>query len=131
MFVQTKENLPSGLGTDVGTSPVSTLTSKDTSVLVPVLLIGTEHEANLTSTSTDVTSRDIGVGTDVSRELLHEGIAESSDFAVGFALGVKVGTTLTATHHETSESVLENLLETKAKTSKTMTTLQRVMILTI
>lgn len=107
------ETVTSGLGTDVRTSPVSTLTGKDTSVLVPVLLIGTEHEANLTSTSTNVTSRDISVGTDVSREFLHEGIAESSDLAVGLALGVKVGTTLTTAHHETCESVLENLLETK------------------
>lgn len=115
LAVQNKKNLPSGLGTDVRTSPVSTLTGKDTSVLVPVLLIGTEHEANLTSTSTNVTSRDISVGTDVSREFLHEGIAESSDFAVGLALGVKVGTAFTTAHHETCESVLENLLETKAK----------------
>lgn len=112
-------------------SPVGTLTGKDTSVLVPVFLVGTEHEANFTSTSTNVTSRDISVGTDVSRELLHEGVAESSDLAVGLALGVEVGTTFTTAHHETGKSIFENLLKTKAKTNETVAQLYKVTILTI
>jgi hypothetical protein len=102
----------------------------------------TEHVTDLTTTGTDVTSRDIGISANVTRQLQHEGVAlerffpisrnqrrrlrgrrsgwrekdthESPDLVVGLSLGVKVATTLTATHHETGEGVLEDLLETEA-----------------
>ena len=69
------ETVSGSLGTDERTTPRSTLTGKDTGKLVSDLLVGTEHETNLTSTGSDITGRDIGVVTNVSRELLHERVA--------------------------------------------------------
>lgn len=100
----------SGLGSDQGSTPGETLTGQDTLPSVLVLLVGTEEETNLSATNTDITSGDISISTNVSVELAHEGVAESSDLGVRLALGVKVGTTLTTTDVETSEGVLEDLL---------------------
>jgi hypothetical protein len=96
--------------------------------LVPCLLVGTEHVTDLSTTGTDISSRDIGVVTNVSGQLLHESVTlrisrcrcangttyESPDLIVGLALGVKVGTTLSTTHVQASQGVLEDLLETEA-----------------
>jgi hypothetical protein len=111
----------------VGSSPVGTLTGKDTAELVSCSLVGTKHVSDFSSTGTNVSSGDIGVVTNVSGEFGHEGAAllsalpmaecthESPDLVVGLALGVKVGSSLSTTHHQTSQGVLEDLLETEAK----------------
>lgn len=107
------ETVTGGLWADEGSSPVVTLAGEDTGKLVLVALVGTKHETNLTTTGTNVTGWDIGVGTDVARELEHECVTEATDLRVGLALGVKVRTTLTTTHGEASEGVLEDLLESE------------------
>lgn len=72
-----------------------------------------EHVTNLTASHTDVTSRNIGVGTNVLGELSHERDAEATDFVVGLAFGVEVGTTLATAHVQTGEGILEDLLKTQ------------------
>ena len=103
----------SSLGTDEGTSPVTTLAGQDTSELVPLALVSTEQVTNFPSTNTNVTSRNILVGTNVLGQLPHEGETEAADLTVGLALRVKVGTTLTTTKGEAGESILVNLLVTQ------------------
>jgi hypothetical protein len=49
----------------------------------------------------------------VTRELLHESIAETTDLIVGSAFGIKVATTLGTSHVDSSQGVLENLLESE------------------
>ena len=99
--------------------------------LVLGLLVGTEHVTDLSATSSDITSGDISVVTNVSGQLSHECVTlesalyieqgkvahESPDLVVRLALGVKVGSSLTTTHHQTSQGVLEDLLETEATIS--------------
>jgi hypothetical protein len=96
--------------------------------LVLGLLVGTEHVTDLSATSSDISSRDISVVTNVSGQLSHECVTlesalyvekgkvahESPDLVVRLALGVKVGSSFTTTHHQTSQGVLEDLLETEA-----------------
>lgn len=126
------ETVTSGLGTDQRTTPVAALASEDTLPLVADGLVGTEHVTDLAATNTNVTSGNISVGTNVSAQLLHEGVAEATDLVVRLALGVEVGTTLTTTHVHwrrllaseivaarhgrlltASKSILEDLLETQ------------------
>lgn len=98
-------------GADERSSPVHTLASEHTDPLVPQLLVRAEHERDLTSTSTNIASGDIGVFADVAAELGHEGVAKAANLAVGLSLGVKVGATLAATHGEAGECILECLFE--------------------
>lgn len=107
------DTVTSGLGTDERTTPGSTLSGEDTLPGVADLLVLAEHEADLATGDTNVTSGNIGVGTDVLAELSHERDTEAADLVVGLALGVEVGTTLTTTHVETGEGILEDLLETE------------------
>ena len=99
--------------------------------LVLGLLVGTEHVTDLSATSSDISSRDISVVTNVSGQLSHECVTlisarsfrqgrathESPDLVVRLALGVKVGSSLSTTHHQTSQGVLEDLFETEATIS--------------
>lgn len=116
-------------GSDEGSTPRSTFTSEDTGKLVSDLLVGTEHVTNLSSSSSDISSGDISVVTNVSGQLLHKGVAlgseplpiclgygathESSNLIVGLALGVKVTSTFTTTHHQTRQGILEDLFKTQ------------------
>jgi hypothetical protein len=50
-------------------------------------------------TNTDITGRNVRVGTNVPRQLAHEGNAEPTDLGIALALRVEVGTTLATTHH--------------------------------
>jgi hypothetical protein len=99
--------------TDVGSTPVDALTSEDTNPLVAELLVLAKHECDFTSTSTDVTSRNIRVRTDMALELGHESNAEAADFIVTLALRVEVGAALATTHGKARERILERLLEAK------------------
>lgn len=81
---------------DQGSSPSSTLTGKDTSELVLDLLVGSKQESDLSSSNPDVSSGNISVGADVTGELGHEGVAESSDLGVGSTLGVELHMTADA-----------------------------------
>jgi len=107
------DTVTSGLRTDQRTTPGETLTSEDTLPGVLESLVGTEKVTNFSATDVNVTSGNIGISTNVSVELTHEGNTESADLGVGLALGVEVGTTLTTTHVQASKSVLEDLLITK------------------
>lgn len=107
------ETVTSGLWSDVRTTEGGTLTGQDTLPGVSVSLVCTEEVTDLSTTDTDITSRDISVVTNVPGQLPHEGVTETSDLVVGFALWVKVGTTLTTSHGESGQGILEDLLESE------------------
>ena len=56
MFNIIDETVASGLRTDEATTPVVALTSQDADELVTKLLVSTEQETDLTTTSSNVTS---------------------------------------------------------------------------
>lgn len=88
----------SGLGSDERSTPASTLTGQDTLPLVARRAVGTEEVTDLTSTNTNVTSWDVGIGADVLAEFAHEGDAELADLVVRLALWVEVASSLTTTN---------------------------------
>jgi hypothetical protein len=101
----------SGLRTDERSTPRSTLSGQDTLPGVADLLVLAEHETDLATSDTDITSGNISVGTDVLAQLGHERDTEATDLVIGLALGVEVGATLTTAHVEASQGILEDLLE--------------------
>jgi hypothetical protein len=76
------KTITSSLRSDQRSSPSSTLTSQDTLEAILVLLICTEKVSDLTATNTNITSWNIGIGTNVTAQLPHESIAELSDLIV-------------------------------------------------
>jgi hypothetical protein len=76
---------------DERSSPRSTLAGKDTGELVLNLLVRSKHVSDLSSSDSNVSGGNVGVSADVSRELGHEGNAESSDLGIGSSLGVELG----------------------------------------
>lgn len=107
------ESEASSLRPDVASSPVVTLASEDTNPFVPEFLVRSEEEGNLACTGSNVAGRDVGVLSDVARELLHEGLAETADLRVRLALRVKVRATLSTSHIQAGERILESLFETE------------------
>jgi hypothetical protein len=107
------ETVTGGFRTSIGTAPCWALSGKDTDPLIAELLVSTEEVTNLATTSADITSGNISISTNVARELLHERIAESSDFVIGATFRVEVGATLGTTHVDTSEGILEDLLKSE------------------
>ncbi|KAH3663997.1 hypothetical protein OGAPHI_004711 [Ogataea philodendri] len=107
------QTVTGGLWSDQRSTPGKTLTGENSLPLVLHLLVGTEHEADLTASGTNVTGRNVGELANVSGQLSDESGTESSDLVVALTLRVEVGTTLTTSHGETSESVLEDLFVTK------------------
>lgn len=100
-----------GLGADQATTPAAALSGEHTLPLVADLLVGAEHEADLTAGHTDITGGDVSVGANVLAELGHERDTEAADLAVGLALGVEVGTALAAAHVQAGQGILEDLFE--------------------
>jgi len=106
-------SVTSSFRSNLGSTEVESLTGKDTSELVSHLLVGTEEETDFSSSNSDISSGNIGIGTNVSGEFPHEGEAETTDLVVGLTLGVEIGSSLSSSHVETSESVLEDLFESQ------------------
>ena len=77
------------------------------------LLILTEEETNLAATYADVTSGNVLIGTDVTIQLIHEGLAEAHNLSLALTTGREVRTALTAAHRQCGQRVLEGLLESK------------------
>ena len=103
-----------GLRTKDGSSPCGTLSGKDPGVvLAGELLVHSVQEADLTSTYTYVTRRDVLVWADAAPELKHEGLAETHDLSVRLSDRIEVRTTFRATHRKRCEGVLECLLESE------------------
>ncbi len=100
------------LGTDQGAAEGQALAGDD-AVLESAndAAILTVQVADLASTNAHVTSGDVDVGTDVTIQLGHEGLAETHNLSVGLAGGVKVGTALSAADGQGGQSILEGLLE--------------------
>ena len=73
--------------------------------------VHTEHIAYLTATDTDITGRNILVGTDVTVEFRHESLAEAHDLSIALTTGREVGATLGTTHRQCGQGVLEGLLK--------------------
>ena len=112
-FVEVINSTETGcFGTDKASAVGETLTGEN-AVLVSAdyALILTEEVADLTSANADIACGNVDVGTDVTVELGHEGLAETHDFAVALAVGIEVGAALTAADGEGGEAVFEDLLE--------------------
>lgn len=92
------ETVAGGLWSDERSTPASALSGQDSLPLVAVCAVGTEEPSDLASGNTDITSWNIGVGTDVLAQLAHEGDAELADLIVGLSLWIEIGTSLTTTH---------------------------------
>ena len=107
------EAVPSGLRTNVRSSPVGALSCQHPRPLIPHLLVRSEQECDLPSPRAYITRGNIRVFSDMPRELLHECIAEPPDFRVRLALGVEVGAALATTHVESRQCVLECLFKSK------------------
>lgn len=71
------------------------------------------HVANFSSAYTNVTSRNIGTGVEVTAEFCHESLAETTNLSITLSSRVEVGSTLAASHGKACECVLENLLKSK------------------
>ena len=100
-----------GLGAGEGAAGGQTLSGDGAGPLVLQLLVLSEEVADLPAAHTDVTRRDVGVLTDVAVELIHKGLAEPHDLAVGLTLWVEVGPALAAAHGEGGQTVLKSLLK--------------------
>ena len=136
----------SGFRSSQGTTPGRALAGQNTGPLVADFLIRAEKVSDLASTGTNVTcqrkrvlgieggyscrvlltSWNVGIGTNVAGELMHEGlhgcqlgnaiasravtyITEPADFIVRAAFGVEIAATLGTAHRNTSQSILEDL----------------------
>ena len=77
------------------------------------LLVHTEHIGNLATANTYVACGNILVGTDMTEQFGHEGLAETHYLVVALATGREVRTALAAAHGQSGERVLECLLESK------------------
>ena len=71
------------------------------------------HATDFTAADTDVTVRHVGARPDVTKQLGHEGLAETHDLGIGFALGIEIGSSLGAAHRQCGQRILEYLLESK------------------
>ena len=70
-----------------GATEFEALTGDSAGELVGETLILSEEIAHLAGTDADVTSGDVGVGSDVPVELGHEGLAKAHHFAIALSLG--------------------------------------------
>lgn len=73
----------------------------------------TEHEAYLTAADADVACRYVGVGTDITEQLVHEGVTEAHDLIVRLAAWGEVGASFSTAHRQCGQGVLESLLESQ------------------
>ncbi len=96
---------------DLGSAPVEALAGEDAGELVGDPLVLPEQEADLPGADTDVARWHVGELADVTVELCHEGLAETTDLSVALSLRVKVGTTLGPAHGQGGEGVLDDLFE--------------------
>lgn len=85
-------------GSNQTASPAQSLSGQDTLKLVPRLAVGSKQVSNLAARDTNVTSGDVGIGANVSRQLAHKGLAETADLVVRLALGVEIGTSFSTAH---------------------------------
>jgi hypothetical protein len=98
MEAHVDEAITSGLGSDQRTTPVQSLAGEDTLPAVPLRSIGAKHPADLSRRNTNITSRNIGVGTDVLAQFTHESYAELANLVVRLALGIEICSSLAAAH---------------------------------
>mmetsp|Transcript_5425 Transcript_5425/g.13651 ORF Transcript_5425/g.13651 Transcript_5425/m.13651 type:complete len:260 (-) Transcript_5425:110-889(-) len=101
------------LRTDQTSTPVRMLASENTHKAVGKLFILRLEIANLTTTNTNITSRNICVRSNMTKEFTHERLTEGHDVTVTPTTRVKVRTAFRTTHGQSCERVLENLLKAK------------------
>ena len=102
------------LGSREGTSPGQPFASEDTGIeAVAQTTILTEKVTDLAAANTNIARRNVSIGTNMTLELGHEGLAKTHDFSVRLALGVEVGTALCATHGQACQRILKDLLKTQ------------------
>lgn len=83
---------------DQAATPRTALSSQAALPQICLLLVTSEHPANFSRRDTDVSGRDISVGTDVLAQFSHKSNTEFPDLAVGFPLRIKVCATFAAAH---------------------------------
>ena len=76
-------------------------------------LVLSVHITDLTSTSSDISSRNINVCSNIFVKLCNKALAECHDLSVGFTLRIKVRTTFTTTDWKSGQGILEYLLKSK------------------
>ena len=74
-------------------------------------LVLAEQESDLAAAHANIARWHVGVFTEVTVELGHEGLAESHDLTLGCVMGVEVRPTLSATNWHTGEGILEDLFK--------------------
>jgi hypothetical protein len=87
-----------GLWSDQAATPVATFTGQDTFPQFCLLFVAAKHPTNFSWRNTNITSRNVNVGTDVLAQFGHEGDTELSNLAIGFPFRVEVGATFASTH---------------------------------
>ena len=70
-----------------------------------------KHKTDLAATHSDVTSRNVSVGSNVTLEFGHEALAEPHHFVVTLPLGIKIRPAFSTAHGQRGKRVLEYLFE--------------------
>ena len=102
------------LRTEDGAAPGAALSGEDAGIVFArKLFVHSVEESYFTSSHSDISGRDILVGTDAVPKLEHERLAEAHDLGVRLAHRIEIGTALGAAHGKGGKSVLESLFETE------------------
>ena len=100
-----------GLGTDKRTAKLAALAREGARKFARQFLVHAKHIANLASAHADVASGNVSVGTDVTAQFEHKGLAETHDLGIALATRREIRTALAAAHGERGEGILKRLFE--------------------
>ena len=107
-----QEAIAGSLGTGQAAAVVQALAGQHACIIsIADALVLSIEVANLAAAYADITSRYVGVQTDVTAQLGHEALAEAHDFSIRLALRIKVGAALAAADWQGSQGILEHLLK--------------------
>ena len=77
------------------------------------LLIHAVKISHFTTAHTDIASRYILIGTNITPQFQHERLAEAHNFGIALSARCKVRTALCSAHGECGQSILEGLFKTQ------------------
>src|SRR5207237_8064220 len=76
-------------------------------------LVQTEEQSDLASSDPDITSRNICIRSNMSKQFRHQSLAETHHLEVAFSFRVEIGSAFGPAHWQSSKRVLEYLFEGK------------------